>query len=88
MHRYFEQCRKQVQPFVDRNFSSRGSISLHRAALGWNIAGAAEPGDVGIVEVGRTPGQRRTDDSRRSIRTIAIRLKRKCMPIKSTLSRK
>jgi hypothetical protein len=38
VQRYFEQCRKRVQPFVDRNFSLRGSISLHRAALGWDIA--------------------------------------------------
>jgi hypothetical protein len=37
---YFAERRTRVQPFVDRNFSLRGSISLHRAAVGWDIARA------------------------------------------------
>ena len=38
--RYFDACRSRIKPFVDRNFSLRGSISLHRAAVGWDIARA------------------------------------------------
>jgi hypothetical protein len=40
VRRYFAERRTRVKPFVDRNFSVRGSISLHRAALGWDIARA------------------------------------------------
>lgn len=38
--RYFNDRRARVGPFVDRNFSLRGSISLHRKAVGWDIARA------------------------------------------------
>ena len=40
VRRYFEERRKRVRPFVDRNFSLRGSIRLHREAVGWDIARA------------------------------------------------
>jgi hypothetical protein len=40
VRRYFDERRKRVKPFVDRNFSLRGSIRLHRAAVGWDIARA------------------------------------------------
>jgi hypothetical protein len=40
VRRYFDERRKRVRPFVDRNFSLRGSILLHRAAVGWDIARA------------------------------------------------
>jgi len=40
VRRYFDERRKRVAPFVDRNFSLPGSIRLHRAALGWDIARA------------------------------------------------
>jgi hypothetical protein len=40
IRRYFAECRQRIGPFVDRNFSLRGSISLHRAAVGWDIARA------------------------------------------------
>ncbi|MDQ2765357.1 MAG: hypothetical protein M3Y22_18335 [Pseudomonadota bacterium] len=40
VRRYFAERRNRVRPFVDRNFSLRGSISLHRAAVGWDIARA------------------------------------------------
>jgi hypothetical protein len=40
VRRYFADRRRRVVPFVDRNFSLRGSLSLHRAALGWDIARA------------------------------------------------
>jgi hypothetical protein len=40
VRRYFNDRRRLIGPFVDRNFSLRGSISLHRAAVGWDIARA------------------------------------------------
>lgn len=40
VRRYFQERRRRVRPFVDRNFSLRGSLSLHRAAVGWDIARA------------------------------------------------
>ncbi|MCB8880989.1 hypothetical protein ACELLULO517_12155 [Acidisoma cellulosilytica] len=38
--RYFAARRAMVGPFVDRNFSFAGSLALHRAAVGWDIARA------------------------------------------------
>src|SRR5579862_5335689 len=38
VRRYFAERRERVGPFVDRNFSLRGSIELHRSAIGWDIA--------------------------------------------------
>jgi hypothetical protein len=38
--RYFTERRGRVQPFVDRHFSFRGTLRLHRVALGWDIARA------------------------------------------------
>ena len=40
VRRYFAACRDRIRPFVDQNFSLRGSIRLHRAAIGWDIARA------------------------------------------------
>ncbi|HEY4172856.1 MAG TPA: DUF6635 family protein [Rhodopila sp.] len=40
VRRYFAACRDRIRPFVDQNFSLRGSIRLHRAAVGWDIARA------------------------------------------------
>ena len=40
VRRYFAERHNRIKPFVDRNFSLRGSISLHRAAVGWDIARA------------------------------------------------
>ena len=40
VRRYFDERRERIGPFVDRNFSLRGSIALHRAAVGWDIARA------------------------------------------------
>lgn len=34
---YFADRRTRIQPFVDRHFSSRGALRLHRRALGWDI---------------------------------------------------
>ena len=38
--RYFADRRAQVQPFIDAHFSLRGTLALHRAALGWDFARA------------------------------------------------
>ena len=38
--RYFDDRRQRIMPFVDRNFSLRGSLNLHREAIGWDIAKA------------------------------------------------
>ena len=35
--RYFAQRRAMVRPFVDRHFSLRGTLRLHRRALGWDV---------------------------------------------------
>lgn len=40
VRRYFRERHGRITPFVDRNFSLRGSLSLHRAAVGWDIAKA------------------------------------------------
>lgn len=37
---YFAARHERVRPFVDRNFSFRGALALHRAALGWDIVRA------------------------------------------------
>jgi hypothetical protein len=35
---YFAARRARVDPFIDAHFSLRGTLKLHRAALGWDIA--------------------------------------------------
>ena len=40
VRRYFNDRHERINPFVDRNFSLRGSLRLHRAAVGWDIARA------------------------------------------------
>jgi len=40
VRRYFDDRRGRIDAFVDKNFSVRGSISLHREAVGWDIAKA------------------------------------------------
>jgi len=37
IRRYFAARRERVQPFVDRNFSLRGTAAIHRAALGLDV---------------------------------------------------
>lgn len=39
-HDYFEARRAKVPAFVDAHFTLRGTLALHRAALGWDIAKA------------------------------------------------
>ncbi|OYV40947.1 MAG: hypothetical protein B7Z80_03160 [Rhodospirillales bacterium 20-64-7] len=59
IRRYFNDRHLRVKPFVDRNFSFRGSLALHRAAVGWDIARAplnltmAGP-QVGLLVASRT----------------------------------
>ncbi len=38
IRRYFAMCRERIPGFIDRHFSLRGTLGLHRAALGWDIA--------------------------------------------------
>ena len=40
IRRYFADRHARIKPFVDKNFSLRGSAELHRAALGWDIVKA------------------------------------------------
>lgn len=40
IRRYFADRRLRVGPFVDRHFSVRGALAIHRTALGWDIARA------------------------------------------------
>ncbi|MBN8875203.1 MAG: hypothetical protein J0H67_20395 [Rhodospirillales bacterium] len=40
IRRYFADRHARVKPFVDTNFSLRGTLALHRAAIGWDIARA------------------------------------------------
>ncbi|HSF64353.1 MAG TPA: DUF6635 family protein [Paracoccaceae bacterium] len=34
---HFDRCRAEVDPFVARHFRLRGTLRLHRAALGWDL---------------------------------------------------
>jgi hypothetical protein len=38
--RYFADRRSRIKPFIDAHFSLPGTLALHRAALGWDIARA------------------------------------------------
>src|ERR1700733_3043108 len=38
--RYFADRRARVTPFIDRHFTLRGALAIHRAALGWDIVKA------------------------------------------------
>src|ERR1700744_869231 len=40
IRRYFRQRHERVDAFTDANFSLGGSLRLHRAAVGWDIAKA------------------------------------------------
>ena len=37
VHRYCTDRRARIPEFVDRHFSLRGAVAVHRAALGWDI---------------------------------------------------
>lgn len=50
--RYFAGCRERVKPFVDRNFSLKGTLGLHRAALGLDLVKAPANALLSIPQVG------------------------------------
>lgn len=62
IRRYFADRRGLVKLFVDRNFSLKGSLKLHRRAVGWDIARApfnltmAIP-QIGLLLAGRAAGK-------------------------------
>jgi hypothetical protein len=35
--RYVDGCRERLGPFIDRHFSLRGSLQIHRHAVGWDL---------------------------------------------------
>lgn len=81
--RYFAERRERVSPFVDRNFSFRGSAALHRKAVGWDLVRApanlllATPYALSKLggQVFRTLGRERTArylDSRKILLETAI----------------
>jgi hypothetical protein len=49
---YFAGCRARVRPFVDRNFSLRGTIGLHRHALGLDLVRAPANAVLAVPQVG------------------------------------
>lgn len=53
---YFATRRARVDPFVDKWFSARGSLRLHRHALGWDLARAPANLGLGLVHVGTRAG--------------------------------
>ena len=53
---YFDARRARVDAFVDRWFSVRGSLALHRHALGWDIARAPANLGLGLVHFGTRAG--------------------------------
>lgn len=66
--RYFASRRERVAPFVDKHFSLRGSLRLHRAAVGWDLAraplnlamAAPQIGLLAAAAVARRVGAHRT----------------------------
>lgn len=78
IRRYFDAARGRVKPFVDRNFSLRGSLALHRAAVGWDIAkapfnlsmAAPQVGLLAAAQVARKLGATRTAAQLGSTRLI------------------
>ena len=62
VRRYFDERRKRIRRFVDRNFSLRGSIDLHRGGRLGHRPSAAEPDDGGAAggTAARGQGSRQT----------------------------
>jgi hypothetical protein len=52
IRRYFADRRGLVKSFVDRNFSLKGSLKLHRQAVGWDIARAPFNLTMAIPQIG------------------------------------
>lgn len=53
---YFASRRDRVGPFVDRTFSLKGSLKLHRAAVGWDIARGPVNLALALPQVGLLAG--------------------------------
>jgi hypothetical protein len=49
---YFDGCRARIRPFVDRTFSLRGSLGLHRRAFGLDILRAPANALASVPQVG------------------------------------
>jgi hypothetical protein len=49
---YFDGCRARVRPFIDATFSLRGSIGLHRSAIGFDVLRAPANAVLSIPQVG------------------------------------
>ncbi len=49
---YFAGCRARVKPFVDHTFSLRGTLGLHRAALGLDLVKAPANALLSIPQIG------------------------------------
>jgi hypothetical protein len=52
VRQYFADRRGRVRWFVDRNFSLRGSLRLHRKAVGWDIARAPFNLTMAVPQIG------------------------------------
>ena len=50
-HAYFAGRRARIRPFVDAHFSLRGTLRLHRAALGWDILKAPLNLSLGLPQI-------------------------------------
>jgi hypothetical protein len=77
--RYFVARHERVAPFVDAHFSLYGTLRLHRAALGWDIARAPlnlamAPPQMALWLAGR--GARRFGASRLASGMASVRLVR------------
>ena len=52
MRRYFAARRGRIEPFVAEHFSLRGTVALHREALGWDIVRAPINLALAVPQVG------------------------------------
>jgi hypothetical protein len=49
--RYVAGCRARLEPFIDRHFSFKGSLKLHRLAVGWDLLKAPYNVVVAVPQV-------------------------------------
>jgi hypothetical protein len=76
--RYFADRRDRVTPFVDRHFSIHGTLRLHRAAIGWDIARAPLNLSLAVPQIGLKLGAMAagrigaTESARRLNRSILL----------------
>ena len=60
-HAYFAARRTRVDPFVTAHFSLRGTLRLHRAALGWDILKAPANLSLAVPQVAMHLGAKAAD---------------------------